>query len=73
MNAYHLTVQLTTINYIMIAQTCTDAGKNAGFCVWSSTKSCYVPGGRCYCDCDCTDINIKDCCDDVPLSVNCSK
>ena len=51
-----------------VAQTCSDAGKHSGCCVWSSTQSCFVPGGRCYCDSYCTYYN--DCCSDVPSSVN---
>ena len=33
----------------------------------SSSKECYVPGGRCYCDSVCTTYN--DCCDDVNASI----
>ena len=53
---------------LFVAQTCHDAGKHAGCCVLSSTQSCFVPGGRCYCDSYCTYYN--DCCTDVSSSVS---
>ena len=52
---------------LSLAQTCTGAGKSAGTCRWSTTNSCYVPGGRCYCDRMCTTFN--DCCADVTVSI----
>ena len=53
----------TLANNNMVAQTCTEAGKSVGSCIWSSTNFCYVQGGLCYCDAMCTIYN--DCCDDV--------
>ena len=47
------------------AQTCTDAGKGPGDCLWSTNppSNCYVSGGNCYCDFACATVN--DCCSDV--------
>ena len=50
-------------NIVAIAQTCTEAGKDAGCCVWSATKSCFVPREKCYCDSVC--FHFGDCCDDA--------
>ena len=52
-------------NIVAIAQTCTEAGKDAGCCVWSATESCFVLHGECYCDIQCLDYG--DCCDDVVM------
>lgn len=52
----------------IIAQTCTEAGKNPGGCVWSPTTSCFIFGGRCYCDSYCR--YFDDCCDDVSSAMS---
>ena len=47
------------------ATTCAEAGKQPGCCTTGLfSQSCFVPGGRCYCDSQCVVFN--DCCDDVP-------
>ena len=70
-STFELYVHITDIDMLlaldMLAQTCAQAGKSAGSCVWSSTNSCYVSGGRCYCDTTCTTYN--DCCEDVNASM----
>ena len=65
------------IIFYTLAQTCTEAGKDPGCCIFSQTHSCFVEiggGGRgCYCDSFCTVFD--DCCKDVDTSVaqQCSK
>ena len=54
---------------LYIARTCTEAGKDPGCCIWSSTHSCYVVSSRCYCDSYCATYN--DCCEDVSTSLQC--
>lgn len=63
---YSFNIHMSYTNYNFLAQTCTEAGKIPGGCMWF-TSSCYVPGGNCYCDSYCTYFN--DCCDDVSGSM----
>ena len=57
------------INFFGIAQTCSEAGIGVGCCPWTSSSSCYVGGGDCYCDSYCVVFN--DCCGDVPVPQCC--
>ena len=59
----HTHTCIHTHNTSHAAQTCSEAGKRPGFCIWSSTHSCHVSGRNCYCDGYCVIFN--DCCEDV--------
>ena len=53
---------------IIIARTCSDAGKQAGCCESMEFNSVMICSWRCYCDRLCA--KFSDCCKDVSSAVN---
>ena len=59
----HILNTLTSIPYLIAAESCGQANIEL-LCSWEhNSESCYVEGGECYCDCFC--IYFGDCCSDA--------